>query len=129
MNKIKEATFFFYSSLKKDRREVFKTDEGGPEKQFFMWPKACCIIYARKIEKNENWWVFYQIFKSLLLNFQFHQIQSVLFPCPLCILMIIQVIPKWVTIIEAAHNHISEQRRLKQACGLVHTQYERCNQP
>ena len=94
--------------------------------------KSCCIILCEKdTEKTTNWWVF-------LLNFEVTDrmkllnsivIQSEFFPCPLCILMIIQVISKWLTIIEAAHYHIAEQRRLKQACGLVHTQYERCNQP
>ena len=35
MNKINEATFK-YSSLKKDRRGAFETDEGGSEKHFFF---------------------------------------------------------------------------------------------
>ena len=40
MNKIYEATFFFL--LKSEKKEgVFGTDEGGPEKPFFLFGLTC----------------------------------------------------------------------------------------
>ena len=37
MNKINEATFYLFKSEKRQMRGI-ETDEGGPEKHFFIWP-------------------------------------------------------------------------------------------